>query len=100
MITIQPYKEHYTNGFVVWGHAEFAEHGSDIVCSAVSAITQMTELSVKRYSDTDANQKSGYLSVEIQQPNKYTECLIESMLNSLRIIANQHPNYVELLEEK
>ena len=36
MINIKLYK----NGFVINGHAEYNDHGKDIVCAGVSAISQ------------------------------------------------------------
>ena len=33
-------------GFIVEGHADYAEEGSDIVCAAVSALTQTALLGI------------------------------------------------------
>ena len=37
-------------GFIVEGHADYAEEGSDIVCAAVSALTQTALLGIIRYA--------------------------------------------------
>jgi uncharacterized protein YsxB (DUF464 family) len=99
MITIRPYEYSYKNGFVVTGHAEYAEHGADIVCSAVSAMSQMTHLALKRHTDVVSVIKSGDMSVQIDKPNVYTNVLIDAMINGLRHVTKQYPQYVEIMEE-
>ena len=43
------YEEDRRKGFVVQGHAEAAEPGQDIVCAAISALTQTTLLGLETY---------------------------------------------------
>lgn len=40
-------------GFKVLGHSGFAAHGEDIVCAAVSVLTQTTILGLQRVVDVD-----------------------------------------------
>ena len=46
MITIKISK----NAIYIEGHADYAEHGKDIVCSAVSAVLQTAQLGLKQIS--------------------------------------------------
>lgn len=99
MITIRPFHNKYRTGFVVEGHADYAEHGRDIVCSAVSAMTQMIEVGLERYSHTQVEKHSGFLSVEIVKPNTYTDCLMESLMRGLRMIEVSKSQYITIQEE-
>ncbi len=88
------------DGFKMEGHAEYAEHGADIVCSAVSAISQATLMALKRYSNVHNTVESGLMVVSIVNPNVQTNVLMDMMVNAIRVIAKQHPQNVKLLEEK
>jgi uncharacterized protein YsxB (DUF464 family) len=100
MLKIAPFAGKYRTGFTVEGHAEYAEHGADIVCSAVSAMTQMTLASLMRYSTITSNVESGNMSVHIHAPNAYTNCLMESLMRGLRMIELSKSQYVHIDEEK
>ena len=45
------------------GHADFARHGEDVVCAAVSAVLQAARLGLERYAGAalEARQKAGEL---------------------------------------
>ena len=43
MITIQMHK----NGFDIEGHANYAEHGKDVVCASVSTILQLAQIGLR-----------------------------------------------------
>ena len=52
MITITMHrdkKDRYT-GFTIKGHADYDEAGSDIVCAAVSALSQTALLGIMQYA--------------------------------------------------
>ena len=54
-------------GFTAEGHADWAEYGQDIVCAAISALTQSTAMGVTEVVGAKAKveQKSGHLSVTL-----------------------------------
>ncbi|OGO76636.1 MAG: hypothetical protein A2Y23_06460, partial [Clostridiales bacterium GWB2_37_7] len=58
--------KHITD-FKVDGHAGFAKSGDDIVCSAVSVLTQTTVQGLKMVADIDIEYeiKDGYLSCRL-----------------------------------
>jgi len=99
MLSITPLQEKYRDGFIVSGHAEYAEHGADIVCSAVSAITQTTEMALKRQPGVISMVEPGHMEVTVVRPNVYTNVLIDAMLNGLRSIEVKYPKYVTIQEE-
>ncbi len=89
---------------IVKGHAEFAEKGRDIVCSAVSALIQTLVLSIGRltpYKQTVVNEK-GFLKTEFipdQQSNDDKKALIillDSFLIGIFEIEKLYPDYITI----
>lgn len=99
MLTVKPFDTLYKTGFTVEGHAEFAEHGQDIVCSAVSAMTQMTLYGLEKHSEIESKIESGDMSVHIVEPDEFTNVLMNSLINGLRILQMQRPEYINIQEE-
>ena len=52
-ITMHRDKEYRYTGFTISGHADYAEEGSDIVCAAVSALSQTALLGLMEYASKD-----------------------------------------------
>ena len=100
MITVRPFKGNYTHGYTVEGHADFAVHGQDIVCAAVSALTQTTLMALQRYSTVEAIAEPGNMQVDVTNPGGYTGLLISSMINGLSHIAQAYPQYLHVEKEK
>jgi len=51
MVTVEIFidEQQIIRGFTVEGHSDFAPHGEDIVCSAISALTQTAVLGLTQY---------------------------------------------------
>lgn len=83
-------------GFTIDGHAEWAEPGSDIVCAAVSAISQTALLGLERYArkQTSYRHESGHLTVQIKAPTAETDVILRIMVLGLHEIARQYSSYV------
>lgn len=45
----------YDNGFEIEGHAGYAPKGSDIICAAVSALSQTCRISIKYTAEYEGN---------------------------------------------
>ena len=82
----------------VKGHANYAESGKDIVCSAVSCLcislantllAAGVEKSCFRMGDG-----SFYMSATIADNYKYAEGAFDTAVNGLQMIAEQYPNHV------
>lgn len=94
-------------GFRLKGHADYAEAGSDIVCSAVSVLTINTinciELFTKAEFDCKTNEeKGGYLSfvlAEKDEENGDAQLLLKTMLNGLSDIEKEYGLYISMNEE-
>jgi len=92
-------------GFSISGHAEFAEAGQDIVCAAVSAITQTAVLGLKEFGGTGMSCAigAGRLWCRWAAPVKTLDpawYIIETMLLGLNDIAQEHPEYVQLITQE
>lgn len=85
----------------VKGHANFAEKGSDIVCSAVSAITigglnALTEIKKYLYKIEE-----GYVFIDLNKyDNHYDKIVLNTMLIQLMSIEESYPKYLKIEEIK
>lgn len=109
MITITIYKE-ATNftGFFSTGHAEYAEQGNDIVCSAVSVLLQTFIASVEqlldhsdaiRYGVKKGEDNSLFMTFPKEMPFEdweKSQTLFKSMLIGLSMIQEQYPENVSV----
>lgn len=62
--------QHGITGFEVSGHSGYADYGNDIVCAAISSLTQTTVLGLRNVVQVDVTVeiKDGYL--ECRLPKK------------------------------
>lgn len=91
-------------GFEVKGHTGKAELGKDVLCSAISSVTQNTLMGIVEVLklDADFQIKDGFLSVmlkETEYENEYAQVLFKTCLLSLKEITKNEKKYVKLEEE-
>ncbi|MDQ0204409.1 ribosomal-processing cysteine protease Prp [Pectinatus haikarae] len=102
-ITVLRNADHKTTGLLITGHAEFASHGRDIVCAAVSALAQSVILSLLEHvqAKIDFNVKSGHLNLILQDPpTELTEAVFSVALLGFREIKNGNPKNVTILNSR
>lgn len=92
-------------GYKVSGHAGYAEEGQDIICSAVSAVTQAPILGLERHLKLKPSCKvdleEGILEVALNSaPNDLTEAILETMVCGIQSIVGQCPKYVHIVEHR
>lgn len=87
------------DSFKVEGHAGYAKEGYDVVCSAVSAITQTAVLGLKAVLNRkiDYLAKEGFLSCKLV-PDSDTQIILVTMLEGLKDIKRQYPRYLNIKE--
>jgi uncharacterized protein YsxB (DUF464 family) len=92
-------------GFSCSGHAAYAKHGSDIICAAISILTQTIIASleeiVRAPLEITADASTGYLHCTwVNQPNqvKQTKLLMQTLILGLTAIQTEYPNYISLTE--
>ena len=92
------------SGFSAKGHTGYAEEGEDIVCAAVSAITQTAAMGLKHYEpNTQSRWREGddpVLEVVVPNPNHETQVILETMLLGLEDILSGVPQFVRILRSK
>ena len=91
MISIIIYQNHSRQyvGFSTQGHANYSDYGTDIICSAVSALTINTINSIEQFTSVkftvDTNQKSGRIDFKItSECDDKSTLLLDSMILGLR----------------
>ena len=90
----------HSNGCIkIEGHAGYAAHGQDIVCAAISTLTQVFVASVEDL--TTDNLKSdisaGNAFIEYGDLSANAQLLMDSFFVGLKMIADEYPNHVRLV---
>ena len=96
-------------GFECSGHTGYAEAGSDIVCSALSSMTQSTALGLinvlKIKIELKRNDAKGYLRVVLpkdidNKSLKDSQILLETLWLSVNDLAKDYSKYIKLEERE
>lgn len=103
-IVIYKSKSHIV-GFEISGHTGYAEEGSDIVCSAVSSMSQMVVVGIKDVLKLNAfvEISDAYLKLKLSEKdieNNFAEVLLKSLEKSLKEIVKEYGNYVKMEVKK
>ncbi len=83
------------------GHADFAEHGQDIVCAGASAVVfgsvnAIIGLTAER-PDIDYSDDGGYFHVRsVDTSNEQAQLILQSLLVSLQTIEEEYNEYIKL----
>lgn len=111
MIRVTITKDQYghIHSFEMKGHADFAEHGKDLVCAgasavsfgAVNAVITLTEITpvIKQKGD------GGYLYVEVPsisnlEKANQIQLILEAMVVSLQTIEQDYAKYIKITFKK
>lgn len=88
----------HDGGFVISGHAGYAEHGKDIVCAAVSTLLQTFIASVDELTGDDLKTEitAGYAAVKYRNLSEHARVLLDSFFIGVRMIAEEYPQHVRL----
>jgi len=101
------YKNNSIKSILVNGHANYADHGEDIVCAAVSAITQTTLLGLLDFLKDEITYEvsDGNLFFEIpedlsEENSIKVDVLTKTLLIGLKNIKNNYNNYLYIKKEE
>lgn len=83
-------------GFTVQGHANYDEYGFDIVCSAISAISQSVAITLKKYAKVKVSVSGGWVSVDLETPTKETSMLLDVLRLGLIEIEKEYPKHLQV----
>lgn len=91
--------------FEIEGHAEYGEYGSDLVCSAVSAIAQTTILGFTDLLNLDIDYEMTPGLIDLELPDnigdrqlKDSQILLETMLLGFRSVEMGYEEYISIQE--
>lgn len=87
------------NGISITGHADYGPKGKDIVCAAISTLTETLEESLHQPSLTDIEVVKGDGEVKIRYKNEPTdtaELLIGSFFIGCEGVAETYPDHVRV----
>ncbi|AJD91648.1 ribosomal-processing cysteine protease Prp [Jeotgalibacillus malaysiensis] len=87
--------------FQMEGHADYAEHGKDLVCAGASAVSFGAVNAVLSLTETEPlihqGDDGGYLRVEFpDEANSSTQLIMESMIVSLQTIEQEYGQYIKI----
>lgn len=94
-------------GFELSGHTGFASHGQDILCAAVSAVSQGTCLGILQVLNLKAKMKKdddkGFLSLDLknltQQEIESAQVLLETLKKTVKDISIGNEKYLKVEED-
>ena len=90
------------------GHSGYAEHGSDIVCSAISTLLEtlangLTEI-VKAEVDVKVDESIPHLSVTLNENDKekckYAQILMQTTLLGIKGVAQEFSKFIKIKEKQ
>lgn len=81
------------------GHANYAVHGSDIVCAGVTALMQTLIKSIKDLTDDKIEYEISPGRVDIKYGNlsEKSKTLVDSFFIGICMIADEFPEYVRIM---
>ena len=100
-VVISKHQNKYIN-VTLKGHAGYADHGQDIVCSAVSVLVINTFNSIEQFTDdafsSEAAEDGGYLAMSFPEDiSDKSKLLLDSMILGLDEIQKQYGDeYISL----
>jgi uncharacterized protein YsxB (DUF464 family) len=92
-------------GISAYGHVDFAEHGQDIVCAAVSGILQAARLGLEHYGGgaLTAFQQEGEFDVMLDDGRRDLESIQAIIMTAelaITQVAHRFPEHVSVALEK
>lgn len=111
MISVEIYRNQNKKvcGFSLKGHADYAEEGSDIVCSATSLLVFNTINSIEKFTNEDIEygleEKGGYLTCTLPNLSKGSEChdaelLLDTMVFGLESLEEEYGKYIHITNRR
>lgn len=96
------YKDDMISGFELKGHAGYADHGSDIVCSAatsnsISVINSLEVLLDVNFDRVVADE--GLILLQISEKDiEKSQLLLEHLKLALGEVSKEYPKYIKISE--
>lgn len=80
------------------GHADYDEHGRDIVCASVSSIvtTSINSILTLDKGTIGYESKEGLVKIDILKKEEITQKLLENMINMLSELEDNYPKNIKV----
>ena len=84
-------------GFVIKGHANFDQHGYDIVCAAVSILSYTAVNTLDYYEvQFDFFDDDNEMKVSLENPNEKSEIILNNFEIGIKTLLTNYNEYVNL----
>ncbi len=87
-------------GFKISGHVGFDVKGKDVLCAAISAVSQSTLIGLNEVMKLDVNYeiKDGLIECNLKNNNECAQFMMETLYQTLVQLAKQYPRNVSISE--
>lgn len=89
-------KDNWIIGMDVKGHAEYAEHGNDLVCAGVSCIMFGLCNALDMLCQIEAEAISNKIMIKIAEPTERTQLVIQTALIQLQTVEQQFSEFITI----
>lgn len=80
----------------VYGHSGYAPIGKDIVCAAISTLTEATyNYLVATKNQVNNEESNGVYIIHLVELNKQGEAIIRSFIDMIQDLIKQYPKYLK-----
>ena len=91
------YREQQPIGFHCEGHSGYAESGEDIVCAAISSITQFCISAAEQFGlPIKYGVDEALLQCSVEHPDAIFTGLIDTLKKSAKELSEDYPEYIRL----
>lgn len=86
------------SGITITGHANYAEHGKDIVCAGISALAQTLIQSVEELTSDiiQYSMQPGTVDINFGDLSEPAQLLVDSFFVGAQLIAETYPDNVKI----
>ncbi|MDN5341749.1 ribosomal-processing cysteine protease Prp [Oceanotoga sp. DSM 15011] len=84
------------NYILIKGHASNDLYKKDIVCSAVSTLTQFVANVLSKEKLASFKISEGYLKIDLLEKNDFSNKLVKYLIETIKGIEKNYPDYVKV----
>ncbi|MBO8161190.1 MAG: ribosomal-processing cysteine protease Prp [Thermosipho sp. (in: Bacteria)] len=95
MIKCTFFKHGFFEKFTITGHSLFDKKGKDIICAAVSTVSQHTARFLAK-KGAKVKIKEGYLKVDNIRNDENSQLFVEELLETLRDLEEQYSKFIKV----
>ena len=90
------YKEDIIKGFEITGHADYDEHGKDIVCAAVSILAYTTVNSLDTYNyQIEFTDDQQTMKLLVKNPSHDSQVILNTFNTGIWTLTQSYSDFVE-----